>query len=147
MPVKVPDKPTKRQRKAMVEAQAFAKFGIHVLRVKAKVLAELGKEADDGGIKHLGNGQVIVASGYAEDAIGRLGGVVDKLASEEKPNFELIVEVMRLQKEFNQQLITTAQIHLNIAKSIPSETQHQILHSFPAGAPVMIAVGKTQQQA
>lgn len=140
--VVAPKGPTKKQRKAMAEAQAFAKFGVHALRVKTSVLAALGKEAEDAGIKHLGSGKVIVASGHAEEAIAKLGQMVEKLNGEEKPNFALIVDLMRLQKDFNHQLIATAQVHLNMARAVTQVDQgSQITVPFPAGAPLMIAVG------
>ena len=147
MAVQEPKKPTQKQKKALSEALAFQKFGIHALRVKTSVLSALGKDAEQYGIKHLGHGKVIVASGNAEEAIARLGNIVDKLAAVEEPNFPLIVDIMTLQREWNAQLISTAQIHLNAVKAATVESPHQMTHTFPAGSPIMIAVGKSQSQA
>lgn len=138
-----PKKPTKKQKKAMTDAAAFAKFGVHALRVKSTVLAALGAEAEAAGIKHLGNGKVIVASANAEEAIAKLGDIADKLASQDKPDFALVVDVLRLLKEFNGQLITTAQVHLNMAKAIVPNEPNNITIPFPPGAPLMVAVGNS----
>lgn len=138
-----PPKPTPKQKKQMKEAAAFAKFGVHSLRVKTEVLAALGAEAETAGIKHLGHGKVIVASGNAEEAITFLAKVAEKLAGQEKPDFALVVDVLRLLKEFNAQLISTAQVHLNMAKGIAPQEPAGAMMSFPAGSPLMIAVGKT----
>lgn len=135
-----PQKPTYKQKKAMAEAAAFAKFGVHALRVKTKVLAALGEEAEAAGIRHIGNGKVIVVSGTAEESIARLGKLADKLTAMEKPDFELVVEVLRLLKEFNGQLLTTAQVHLNMAKGVQPESPSTTF-AFPAGTPLMVAVG------
>jgi len=143
LPIKLISPPKgykKAANRALAEAQAFAKFGIHALRVKSKVLAMLGKEANDAGIKHLGHGKVIVASNNAEEAINKIGEMITRESEQEKPNFELIVELLRLQKEFNTQLIMTAQVHLNVAKAAPDDSGSgpQLTVPLPAGQPVMI---------
>jgi len=144
-----PDKPKPKDRKAISEAQAFAKFGVQVLRVKSRVLAALGKEAQDYGIKQIGHGKILVASDNAEAAIARLGIIVDKMLKDKSNvDYETILEIMRLQKEFNSQLIKAAEAHFNADKlHVPNGMPNGgLTMPFPAGAPVMIGVGKAPGQ-
>lgn len=134
-------KPTKRQKKAMAEAAAFAKFGVHPLKLKASTIQALGKELDEAGMKHLGNGRVVVASAVAEGFIEKFGAMVDKMACSENPEYDKIIEMGRLIREFNQQLLTSGEIHLRVAKAgLPVDASGTAV-AFPAGTPLMIAVG------
>lgn len=139
-----PKPPTRKLKKAMAEAQAFARYGVQVIRVKARVLAALGKEAEACGIKQIGHGKILLASDYAEVAIAKLGGIVDKLLKvQPSPDHELILEIMRLQREFNAQLIKTAEAHFDADKQPSSgPTMTGITIPYPPGAPVMVGVGK-----
>jgi hypothetical protein len=139
-----PKKPKPKDRKAMAEAQAFAKFGVQVLRVKARVLAALGREAEQCGIKQIGHGKILLASDNAEAAISKLGGIIDGLLAQEPgPDYELVLEVMQLQKEFNGQLIKTAEAHFNADKQpMAPPMNNNINIPYPAGTAVMIGVGK-----
>lgn len=139
-----PKKPTPRDRKAAISAQAFAKFGVQVLRVKARVLSALGREAEKCGIKQIGHGRILLASDNAEAAIAKLAEITDGLMKEENPDYELVVEVMRLQKEFNSQLLKTAEAHFNADKqpSFVPPAPPGITMPLPPGAAVMIGVGK-----
>lgn len=152
--VKATPKAKKKANAALAEAQIFAKFGVHALRVKARVLAALGKEADEAGIRHIGHGKIIVASDNAESAIKKLGDIaVDVLStpqSEESPapDYKLVLDIMRLQKEFNQQIINTAQVHLEGSRPDPKEKEGNSLSvPYPSGSPVMIAIGKQNPEA
>ena len=142
-PAPEPVKPTKRQKKAMAEAAAFAKFGVHPLKLKASTIQALGKELDEAGMKHLGNGRVVVASAVAEGFIERFSQMMDKLACSEDPDYEKIIEMGRLAREFNQQLLQSGEIHLRVAKAgLPVDPSSSSV-AFPAGTPLMIAVGAT----
>ena len=138
--------PKKKEKLAIANAQAFAQFGVQVLRVKARVLAALGKEAEQCGIKQIGHGKILLASDNAEAAINTLGGIVEKLlTAAPTPDYAMVVEIMRLQKEFNGQLILTAQSHFAIDKQ-PSNglAANSVTVAYPSGSPVMVGIGKTQ---
>lgn len=141
-----PKKPKQKDRRAMADAAAFVKFGVQVIRVKARVLAALGKEAEQCGIKQIGHGKILLASDNAELAISKLGQIVDKLMKEPAPDYSIVVEIMGLQREFNAQLIRSAEAHFSADKQpfiIPPSGTGGITVPYPAGAPVMIAVGKS----
>lgn len=135
-------------KKAMADAQAFAKFGVQVLRVKARVLAALGKEAEQCGIKQIGHGKILLASDNAEAAITKLGGIVEELLGKQPgPDYSLILEIMRLQREFNAQLIATAQAHLLVDKQPGfGPAGNSITVAYPSGSPVMVGVGGGKPQ-
>jgi len=140
-----PKKPKPKDKKAMADAQAFAKFGVQVLRVKARVLAALGKEAEECGIKSIGHGKILLASDNAENAIVKLGTIVDNLMTQQPaPDYGLVLEIMQLQREFNSQLIKTAEAHFNADKQpyMPSQP-NGVLIPYPPGAAVMVGVGKS----
>lgn len=139
-----PQKPKPKDKKALAEAQAFAKFGVQVLRVKARVLAALGKEAESCGIKQIGHGKILIAAENAEAAISRLGVIIDGLLKKDPVDYPLILEVMQMQKEFNSQIIKTAEAHFSADKQ-PVHIHpavNGINIPYPAGAPIMIGVGK-----
>jgi len=138
-----------KTKKAVNQALTFARFGVQVLRVKARALAALGKEAENSGIKQIGHGKILVASDNAETAIARLGIIVDKMLKDKSNvDYETILEIMRLQKEFNSQLIKAAEAHFNADKlpAPPGMPNGGITMPFPAGAPVMIGVGKVSSE-
>lgn len=136
-----PKKPKAKVRRAMNEAAAFAKFGVHVLRVKAKVLASLGKEAEIAGIKHITHGRIIVAADNAETAIAKVGEIVDKILKAEAPDYDLIANLMRLQKELNAQLLKTAEAHFSVDKQPPPPVPpaNGVTVAYPPGTAVMVA--------
>ena len=143
LPAASPAKPKPDQKKAMAEIQAFAKFGVQVLRVKTAVLTALGSEAESGGVRKLGHGKIILASEKAETFIDRLDALAKKLTEEEKPDYHLVLDVMTLAKECNSQLIRTAEAHLSADKPLsPSSPPNGITIPYPAGSAVMIGVGK-----
>lgn len=142
-PELAPTAPTKRQKRAMSDAAAFAKFGVHPLKLKASTIQALGKELDEAGMKHLGNGRVVVASEHADTFIDRFGKMIDKMACKEDPDYDKIIEMGRLIREFNQQLLASGEIHLRVAKAgLPVDPSGASV-AFPAGTPLMIAVGST----
>lgn len=142
-------KPKPKDKKAMANAQAFAKFGVQVLRVKSRTLAALGREAQQCGIKQIGHGKILMASDNAEMAIAALGEMVDKLmkaapGTQAAPDYGLILEVMQLQKEFNNQLIKTAEAHFNADKQqivVQPSPPNGVMVPYPQGSAVMVAVG------
>ncbi len=142
----VPVKKRKKNKEALIEAAAFARFGVHSLRVKAETLAALGKVAEAAGIKQIGHGRIILAADNAEGALRTLGAFVDDLVKKgENTDHKLIVEIMRMVHAFNEQLIKTAEAHLTVDKQPSSGTSGQnMTMAFPSGSPVVIAVGQKQ---
>ena len=139
-PPKVPAEAKQKYNKSMQTVAAFAKFGVHVLRIKSETLAALGKSAEAAGIHSLGHGKVIVVSDHAETAMQHLDGRIENLVTAAEPDDKLILEMLRLKKEFNDQLLRTAQAHFNADK--PSESNGKTMTLPPPGTTVMIAVGK-----
>lgn len=145
--LKLKGKHRARHKARIAEAKIFARFGIQPIRLKAHTLAALGHEAEAAGIKQIGYGKVLVASDNAEEAIAALSGIVAKMMAGDEPDYTTIMEIMKLQKEFNNQVISTAQIHINADKQVSdTDKGKSISVPYPSGAPVMIAVGKQQQQ-
>lgn len=145
LPIDLPPvKQKKKDRSALKAAASFARFGVQVLRIKAETLAALGKVAEAAGIRQIGHGKIMVAADNAEQAIGMLGACVEKLSQKEgEPDHRLMIDIMRLMREFNDQMIHTAKVHLEVDRKTPAlPTGTNITMPFPAGAPVMIAVGK-----
>lgn len=145
--VQIPKKAKKKMTAAMVEAQTFAKFGVHSLRVRSNVLAALGKEADTAGIKYISHGRIIVAAEQAESAVAKLNEVATGLLESEEPNYELLLDVMRVLRELNAQVIQTAHVQMHADKHNDSQDTGKITVPYPSGQPVMIAVGKQNPSA
>lgn len=139
-----PAKPKPKARKAMADVQAFSKFGVQVLRVKAKVLAALGKEAQACGIKQIGHGKILLTSDNAEEAIAKVGSIVDKMLKQPNPDYDTVLEFMRLQHEFNGQLLKTAEAHFNADRQpvVLPQQPPGLTVPFPPGSAVMIGPGK-----
>lgn len=147
MPLKLSSKQKKKQKKQETEALMFAKYGLKVLRLKTATLAALGRAAQDAGVKAVGHGKVMVASETAEQAIARLTELVDELQlSDKATKHELIIDLMKLLREFNGQLLHTAQVHFNADKQLLIQNNTQNLTMpFPAGQPLLIGPAKTEE--
>lgn len=141
--VKLTGAQRKKHNRAAREAAAFARYGVQVLRMKATTLAVLGKHAEQAGIKQIGHGRVILASENAEMCIQTLGGLVQDLAKAKPcPDHAVILDIMRLLRDFNDQLISTAAMHIAADKQPSMEPAADRATLPPPGATVMIAIGK-----
>jgi len=140
--VEIPKKAKKKMTAEMIEAQTFAKFGVHSLRIKSTTLAALGKEADEAGIKHICHGRIIVAAGNAESAVTKLNQIIDDLLTRDPVDHGLVMDVMRMLKDLNAQVIHTARVQMAAEKQQEPETGGKITLPFPSGSPIMIGVGK-----
>lgn len=140
-PLKLSAKEKKKHKKQLTTAMMFAKYGLSVLKVKASTLAALGNAATDAGIKAIGHGKVMVASEHSEQAIARVNELIDELQQSDKSNkHELIIDLMKLLREFNGQLLHTAQVHFNADKQLtaPPGGPHLTM-PFPAGQALLVA--------
>lgn len=142
MSVNVPAKVKKRQKRQLDETLMFAKYGMKVMRLKASTLAALGLSAEDAGIRAIGHGKVIVASEHSEMAIGKLIDLIEEAQqSTAADKHDRIISLMRLLREFNEQLLHTAQLHLDADKRVSIEPAKpgQVTMAFPAGQPLLVA--------
>lgn len=143
LPIKLSGPRRRKYNEAAKEAAVFARYGSTVLRLKAQTLAALGKAAEQAGIKQIGHGRVMVASENAEQAIATLGAFVQELVKAKPcPDHTVILDIMRLVREFNHQLIVTAQMHISADKQTLMEPTARTNSLPPPGATVMIAIGK-----
>lgn len=138
----VPSKLKKRHKQATNEALMFAKYGLKVMRIKAATLAALGKSVEDAGVRSIGHGKVMVTSEASETAISKLMDMIDEAQSSNSTDkHEKILELMRLLKEFNGQLLQTAQLFLDSDKPLVSGPMKGagVTMAFPAGQPLLVA--------
>jgi hypothetical protein len=143
LPIELTGERRQKHNEAVKDVNAFARYGSMVLRVKAQTLAALGKEAEKAGIKQIGHGRVLVASENAENAIATLGALAqDMIKVKPTPNHEVILEIMQLVREFNHQLIVTAQMHIVADRQVSMEPAAQRSSLPPPNATVTIAIAK-----
>lgn len=147
VPVKPDPKKAKVYKKAAREASAFAKFGVTVLKIKQKALAELGGLVEDLGVKKVGHGKIMLASDHAEETISMLDDIVHNLMEEDpNANHDKIVTLLQLKREFNRQLIESGQAHMSADKQpVGNHTANSISVAFPVGRPMVVAVGNQKQ--
>lgn len=147
LPQKLPAKKKKKHAAQMVEAAAFAKFGVQVLRVKAATLAALGKQAEAAGIRSISHGRILLAADNAEQAVATLGAIVeDMVKSDVEPKHAVLLDLMRCMHAFNAQILATAQAHLLVDKQVlPGTTEAKLTLAYPSGSPVMVAMGKPDE--
>lgn len=141
-PIKLPAKAKKRYSKDLNSAMLFAKYGLKILKIKASTLAELGTAVEESGVQAIGHGKVMLVSEHSEMAISRVNELIEEIQLSDKPNkHELIIDLMRLLREFNSQLLETAQVHFDANKELAGNNNKtpQLTMPFPAGQPLLIS--------
>lgn len=141
LPIKITAQEKKKRKAAINEALVFAKYGLPIMRIKAATLAALGRDIENAGVKAIGHGKVMVASENAEQAIAVIAAQIDELQKSDKPTkHDLIVTMLKLLREFNGQLLNTAQAHFNAEKQLLVQNNTaNLTMPFPAGQPLFIA--------
>lgn len=139
--IRTPSTKPQKYSEAAAEVAAFARYGAQVLRIKTKTLAAIGQAAEQAGIKQIGHGRIVVASENAEKAIETLGALAqDLIKSQPVSDPALILDILRLVREFNAQLIHTAQVHLSADKQSTMEPTGRLTSLPQPRATVMIAI-------
>lgn len=142
-----PVKKKKKHSEQMKAAAAFAKFGVHALRVKAETLAALGGAAERAGIRKLGHGRILLAADNAEQAVSSLNGYIEEMLKQDPPpDKNVILEVMRWVHAFNDQIIETAKAHFATDKApVAGENTAHITMPYPAGQSMVVAIGQQSE--
>lgn len=148
VPIKPDKNAKKRFNKSLAEAAAFAKFGARVIRIKTDAYALTGAHLRMLGVKDIGHGKLLSSSEHADDSIAVLDDIVQQLLKKGlDADHKLVLEVMQLKKEFNKQLIETANSHINADKQLPGVPMVGGPNiAFPAGTPLVVAIGKPPPQ-
>lgn len=134
-----------RSRARIAEARAYEQLGQRVLKFKAKKFGVVGEYiVTNLGVKKVGHGTIISASEYADQSIQRCDALVQELLAKDPPcDPDVIVALMTLKKDFNQQLLDSGEAHLRIDRQPTVGPESNTLSvPFPAGTPMLIAVGK-----
>lgn len=132
----------------LAEAQAFQRVGSKIIRIKERSLAKIGKEMEEMGIKRVEHGRIA----YVADNASKLLVECDHKLEEMQANNpalepEVIVTMMRLQLEFNQQILETAEAHLRAEKQITvAPSANNLSIPFPVGQPMLVSVSPMQQK-
>ena len=108
--------------------------------IKLRSLAGLGQAVGPTMVRQIGLGGLLLSAETADQAISRLGDTVQRLLTQGPPcDPKQIVALIRLQKEFNAQLITIGAAQLRAAgetSTDPTGTGNNMQIPFPAGAPI-----------
>lgn len=138
----------RQQRKAQIaKAKAYEQLGQRVLKFKAKKFGDLGRYiVDQIGVKQIGHGTIISATENADQYIQRCDAIIKELLARDPPcDPDVIAAVMRLALDFNRQVLDAGEAHLRIDRQPASDPKADMLQvPFPAGTPMVIAVGKQQ---
>lgn len=149
LPVQLDDRALRlqRSRARVAEARAYEQLGQRVLKFKARKFGQVGEYiVTTLGVKKVGHGTIISASENADQAIQRCDALVQELLAKDPPcDPDVIVALMQLKRDFNQQLLDSGEAHLRIDRQPASAPEGNNLSiPFPAGQPMMIAIGKQQ---
>lgn len=131
-----------RKDERLAAALAMEEIGSKVLKINTRVLAKIGSEIEKLGVKCLGYGYL--ASGYdnAGQALAKCDEMISDMLAKSPPTPpEVIVEIMRLKKEFNAQIIAVGESHLKASREAVSGTQNNNLSiPFPVGQSMVVSV-------
>lgn len=136
-----------RKRTLLAEDQAFEQMGAHVLRVKLRTQAMLGKYAEKLGIKSIGAGRILLAGDNAESAVQNLDEIIQEMWSSSPPvPADTIATFLQVKCAFNRQLMDSGEMYLKSERAVNNDNKGSDFRmSFPAGSPVAVAVGTHDQ--
>lgn len=142
------EKLTAKLKQHEAEARVYKKYGSKVLRIKLDTLTQIGEYATRVGLKKIGHGKIILAGETAEERIQELNELVIKLTKDGvPPDSKVLIELLKLQKEYAQMLFEIGKEHL-AADRAPAplpDSPHGISIPFPPGTPMVVAVGQGAQ--
>lgn len=136
-----------RSRTRIAEARAYEQLGQRVLKFKARKFGAVGEYiVTTLGVKKVGHGTIISASENADQAIQRCDALVQEMLAKDPPcDPDVVVALMQLKRDFNQQLLDSGEAHLRIDRQPTVGPESNTLSvPFPAGTPMMLAIGKQQ---
>jgi hypothetical protein len=121
-------------------AKIHQQFNGRVMRVKTRLLAQVGIDIERWGAKKIGHGRLHCAGDNADRAIAAIQEDIDRLlAQNPDTNPAVLAELRAVQWRFNKQIIEVGQLHLDAAKDVAAKGLNTNI-SFPAGQQVVVAV-------
>lgn len=132
-----------RFRQQADEARQFARYGSKVLKVKLKVLKDIGADLESHGIKYIGHGKIALAGETAHESVNYLVDLVQQLQTRNPPaEPELIIAAMKEMRAWNKQVMECGKEHIDATKQAEnSKGGNSISIPFPAGTPIGVMVG------
>lgn len=129
----------KAERKQM--AKVYEQFNGRVMRLKMRLLAKNGAETEKLGVKHMGHGWVNLGGDFADRYIEIVEDQIGRLEARTPPvDPRAIVELRRLQLNYNKQILETGKLHLEAVKEAAGAAEKGLHIAFPAGQPVKVAI-------
>lgn len=139
----------RRQDEQLAEAKAFQLVGSKILRINNKVLGKIGKEIEQMGVKRVAHGRIASAAENAGMSLVKCDQLIAEMQANNPaldPN--VIVAMMRLQLDFNKQIIETGEAHLVADKQVTtSPAGNNLSIPFPVGQPMFVSVNPIPQKA
>ena len=140
--IAVLDKKALKKAEALEIAKVHQEFNLKRMKVKTRLLASVGVEIEHLGVKAVGHGWVQCGGEYADECLRNTEEVIQKLLKRDPPvNPEVIAHLREVQLKFNKQILETGKIHLEAAKEAGGTRSNDMRIAFPAGQPVVVAVG------
>lgn len=131
-----------RRDERLAEAQAMEEIGSRVLKIKTRVLAKIGADIERLGVKSRGYGGLASGDDNAGTAlVGCDELIAEYRAKKPTPDFEVILELMRLKLQFNAQIIAVAESYLKASREAAGGTQtNNLTLPFPPGQAMTVHV-------
>jgi len=144
--VAVLDKKALKKLEALETAKVHQQFNLKKMKVKTRLLASVGAEISRLGVKDVGHGWVQVGGENADEYVRNTEDLIQELLQRQPPvDAKVIAHLRELQLHFNKQILETGKIHLEAAKEASGTRSNDMRIAFPAGQPVVVAVGQQKQ--
>jgi len=128
----------REQRKEIKRTPGGRTFRAKVIRIKLRPFPSIDPEVEQARRRSIGHGQLLVSGENAHEAFSRLDETVRRLRNQHPPcDLKTIIKLMRLQRDFNRQLLECGEAHLDAADSEPppQPAGSKLSAPFPPGPP------------
>jgi len=140
--IAVLDKKALKKAEALEIAKVHQQFNLKRMKVKTRLLASVGADITRLGVKDVGHGWVQLGGESADDFFRNTEAYIQELLKRDPPvDPEAIAHLRQLQLQANKQILETGKIHLEAAKEAGGTHSNDMRIAFPAGQPVVVAVG------
>lgn len=144
----LPDKKALKKAETLEIAKVHQQFNLKRMKVRTRLLASVGAEISRLGVKDVGHGWVQVGGENADEYVRNTEDLIQELLQRQPPvDAKVIAHLRELQLRFNKQILETGKIHLEAAKEASGTRSNDMRIAFPAGQPVVVAVGTQQKLA
>ena len=130
----------KRLKEELEDAKVFESLGSKVIKIRTRALKAIGANAEELGVRAIGQGRIVVGAENAERAFAKCGELIDK--SIEATNVlptPAALELLRLQREFNQQVIECGEKQIDACRQHDGKPSGQKpVFAFPPGKTAVI---------